>query len=57
MGKNMDNMFQYFIDVKLVEEYALYFCSVEDALRIVIISTLCGLKNFKQTHQWQCFIN
>lgn len=53
----MDNMFQYFIDVKLVEEYALYFCSVEDALRIVIISTLCGLKNFKQTHQWQCFIN
>jgi predicted transposase YbfD/YdcC len=43
---------EYFEEVELVREYNGYFCSVGEALTIVILGTLCGLRNLHQIHQW-----
>lgn len=43
---------EYFKEVKLTEDYNPYFCSVEEAISIVIIGTFCGFQNLKQIHQW-----
>ncbi|MGN0729049.1 ISAs1 family transposase [Treponema sp.] len=32
--------------------YDGYFCSVKDAVAIIILGSLCGLQNFKQIHEW-----
>jgi len=42
----------YFSDVKATKEHNGYFCSVWEALSIVILGTFCGLKNVNQIHQW-----
>ncbi len=46
------NFTEYFKDVETTEEYKGYFCSVGEALSIVILGSLCGLKNVSQIHQW-----
>lgn len=43
---------EYFEEVELYEEYDGYFCSVADVITIVILGSICGLKNVKQIHQW-----
>jgi predicted transposase YbfD/YdcC len=43
---------EYFEEVELTEEHKGYFCSVKEALAIVILGSFCGLKNLKQIHQW-----
>lgn len=43
---------EYFEDVELYEEYDGYFCSVPDIITIVIIGSICGLRNIHQIHQW-----
>ena len=43
---------EYFEEIELTEEYKGYFCSVKEALAIVILGSFCGLKNIKQIHQW-----
>ena len=43
---------EYFADVEATEEHKGYFCSVGEALSIVILGSLCGLKNISQIHQW-----
>lgn len=43
---------EYFEEVELTEEYDGYFCSVADVITIVILGSICGLKNVKQIHQW-----
>lgn len=43
---------EYFEEVELYEEYDGYFCSVADVIMIVILGSICGLKNVKQIHQW-----
>jgi predicted transposase YbfD/YdcC len=50
MGKI--NITEYFADVETSEEHNGYFCSVEEALTIVILGSLCGLRNVSQIHQW-----
>jgi predicted transposase YbfD/YdcC len=42
----------YFADVETTEEHKGYFCSVGEALTIVILGSICGLKNVSQIHQW-----
>jgi hypothetical protein len=42
----------YFANVELTEDYEPYFCSVEDAITIVIVGSFCGLRNLKQIHGW-----
>lgn len=43
---------EYFSEVETNERYKPYFCSVEDAITIVIVGTFCGFRNLKQIHQW-----
>ncbi len=42
----------YFVDVETTEEHEGYFCSVGETLTIVILGSLCGLRNVSQIHQW-----
>lgn len=43
---------QYFEEVETAKEYNGYFCSVAEAITIVILGSICGLKNISQIHQW-----
>jgi hypothetical protein len=43
---------EYFAEVETNQEHNGYFCSVGEALTIVILGTLCGLRNTSQIHQW-----
>lgn len=51
-NNNILKIKSYFSEVKLSETYNPYFCSVEDAITIVIVGTFCGFRNLKQIHQW-----
>ena len=42
----------YFSDVETTVEHNGYWCSVWEALTIVILGSFCGLKNVNQIHQW-----
>jgi len=42
----------YFSDVETKKEHNGYWCSVWEALTIVILGSFCGLKNVNQIHQW-----
>ena len=42
----------YFSDVETTKEHNGYFCSVQEALTIVVLGSICGLRNVKQIHQW-----
>jgi len=50
--KGMQRIAGYFKEVELTEEYKPYFCSIGDAITIVIIGTFCGFRNLKQIHMW-----
>ncbi len=43
---------QYFEEIETTKEYNGYFCSVAEAITIVILGSICGLKNISQIHQW-----
>ena len=43
---------EYFVDVETTEEHNGYFCNVGEALTLVILGSLCGLRNPSQIHQW-----
>ena len=43
---------EYFKDVETTQEHDGYFISVAQALTVVILGSLCGLKNMSQIHQW-----
>jgi len=43
---------EYFTDVGTVKEHNGYFCSVGEALTVVILGSLCGLRNVSQISQW-----
>ena len=38
--------------MEITKEYDGYFCSVADAITIIILGSICGLKNVSQIHQW-----
>ena len=43
---------EYFTEVETTKEYNGYFCSVAEAITIVILGSISGLKNVSQIHQW-----
>ncbi len=43
---------EYFEEVETVKEYKGYFCSIPEAISIVVVGSICGLCNAKQIHQW-----
>lgn len=42
----------FFEEVETTEEYNGYFCSIAEAVSIVVLGSLCGFKNVSQIHQW-----
>lgn len=42
----------FFEEVETTEEYNGYFCSIAEAITIVVLGSLCGFKNVSQIHQW-----
>lgn len=50
MKKNI--ITQFFEEVETTREYNGYFCSVAEAITIVILGSICGLRNVSQIHQW-----
>jgi predicted transposase YbfD/YdcC len=51
MGKTI-KITEYFAEVETTKEYNGYFCKVGEALTIVILGSICGLRNVSQVHQW-----
>ncbi len=43
---------EYFSEVETTKDHNGYFCSVGEALTIVILGSICGLRNINQIHQW-----
>lgn len=50
--KNIREITEYFTEVETTKDYKGYFCSVGEALTIVILGSFCGLRNVNQIHQW-----
>lgn len=50
MEKNI--ITQYFEEVETTKEYNGYFCNVAQAITIIILGSICGLKSISQIHQW-----
>lgn len=48
----MKNIREYFEEVEINKEYDGYYYAIPDAICIVLLGSLCGLKNIKQIHQW-----
>lgn len=43
---------EYFKEVEITKEYDGYYYSISQAITIVILGSICGLKNISQIHQW-----
>lgn len=43
---------EYFDELETTEDHMGYYYSVQDAAIIVILGSICGLKNVSQIHQW-----
>ena len=50
--ENTTKITEYFAGVETTEEHKRYFYSVRETLTIVILGSMCGLKNVSQIHQW-----
>lgn len=50
--EKMIKITEYFNDVETTQEHNGYFCSVGEMLTVVILGTLCGLRNVSQINQW-----
>ena len=48
----MESIREYFEEVETTKEYDGYYYQVGDIVSIVVLGSLCGLKNLNQLHQW-----
>jgi len=48
----MEGFTEYFSELETLKEHKGYFCCVGDAVTIVTLGTICGLRNVSQIHQW-----
>lgn len=48
----MNKIKEFFEELETTKEYHGYFYSVADAVTIIILGSICGLKNVSQIHQW-----
>ncbi len=51
MGGKLD-ISSYFEDIVIIKEYTPYFCSIAQAISLLIVGTFCGFKNIMQIHEW-----
>ena len=47
-------LIDFFEEVETTEEYNGYFCSIAEAVGIVVLGSLCGFRNVSQIHHWAC---
>ena len=45
-------LIDFFEKVETTEEYNGYFCSIAEAVSIVVLGSLYSFKNISQIHQW-----
>ncbi|WP_215904680.1 hypothetical protein [Treponema denticola] len=45
---DLENIFDYFSDIKIVSNHDGYFYSVNEALKILLLGLLCGRKNIRE---------
>ena len=43
---------EYFEEVEITREYDGYYYSIAESITIVVLGSICGLKNVSQIHQW-----
>ena len=43
---------EYFEEIETEKEYDGYYYKISDVIAIVILGSICGLKNLQQIHQW-----
>ena len=48
----METFTEYFSELETSKEHNGYSYSVEEAVTIVTLGTICGLRNVSQIHQW-----
>ena len=48
----MENIREYFEEVETTKEYDGYYYQAADIISIVVLGSLCGLRNVNQLHQW-----
>jgi len=48
----METFTEHLTELETSKEYKGYFCSVRNAVTIVTLGTICGLRNVSQIHQW-----
>ena len=47
-----EQLVEYFEEVETTKEYDGYFYSIVEAISIVVLGSICGLRNISQIHQW-----
>ena len=47
-----EKLVEYFEEVETSEEYNGYFYSIPEIISIVVLGSICGLRNTSQIHQW-----
>ena len=50
--RKITEMTKHFAEIETTKEHSGYFCSVWEALTVVILGSLCGLRNVSQISQW-----
>ena len=48
----MDMIMEIFSQLETEQAYDGYFYNVGEIITIVILGSICGLRNIKQIHQW-----
>jgi len=51
-AKEKRTLVEYSEEVETVQEYNGYFCSIPEAISIVVVESMCGMRNVSQIHQW-----
>ena len=51
-GMKRKQLVEYFEEVETIKEYDGYFYSIAEAISIVVLGSICGLRNVSQIHQW-----
>jgi len=50
--ENKDIIISYFEELETEKEYDGYYYKISEMITIVILGSICGLKNVQQIHQW-----
>ena len=52
VGMDRTTFIDFFEEVETTEEHNGYFCSIAEAIGIVVLGSLRGFRNVSQIHHW-----